>query len=332
MPFRSRLRRIPSPRLPQDRLGRPARPDAAERSSRPRRRPPSDVGHQARRPRASSWCGSPAGRPPSTCGTTSPNAPEGIRGEFKSIDTNVPRHPDRRDLPKMAAVADKVTIVRSLYHTIPSHGPATVFMTTGNKPTPALQYPSHGLAGRQAAARPKRRAALRHLQRTAQRRGGLAGYLGTAYNPFIVEGNGGRQGRQGAAASASAASRCRPASRSKNWRTATSCCKKFDNGFRTVDKNSDLVDGLDTFHKQALEILRSDKTKKAFDLNAEKQAIARTPTAPRRSARGAWRPGGWSRPASASSPFSSAAGTRTARTSTPTRTSCCRRSIRRCPP
>src|SRR5262249_41632723 len=48
--------------------------------------------------------------------------------------------------------------------------------------------------------------------------------------------------------------------------------KKFDNGFKTVDKNSDLVDGLDTFHRQALEILRSDKTKKAFELNLQKPA------------------------------------------------------------
>ena len=47
-------------------------------------------------------------------------------------------------LPKMAAVMDRASIVRSLYHTIPSHGPASVFMTTGNKPTPALQYPALG--------------------------------------------------------------------------------------------------------------------------------------------------------------------------------------------
>src|SRR5258707_15582490 len=62
-----------------------------------------------------------------------PNAPEGIRGEFKSIDTNVAGIQFAETLPKMAKVTDKVTVVRSLYHTIPSHSPATVFMTTGNK-------------------------------------------------------------------------------------------------------------------------------------------------------------------------------------------------------
>src|SRR5207248_3051760 len=43
----------------------------------------------------------------------------------------------------------------------------------------------------------------------------------------------------------------------------------FDSKFRAADKATDLVDGLDAFHKQALEILRSDRTKKAFDLAEE---------------------------------------------------------------
>src|SRR5581483_9201712 len=73
-----------------------------------------------------------------------PNAPENIRGEFKPIPTSAAGVQISEHLPKMAKVADKCTIVRSLAHTIPSHAPATVFMTTGNKPTPALQYPSLG--------------------------------------------------------------------------------------------------------------------------------------------------------------------------------------------
>ena len=44
----------------------------------------------------------------------------------------------------MARVMNHCTVVRSLAHSIPAHGPATVFMTTGNRPTPALQYPALG--------------------------------------------------------------------------------------------------------------------------------------------------------------------------------------------
>src|SRR5271156_160461 len=117
-----------------------------------------------------------------------PEAPDGIRGEFKPIDTNVPGVQISEHLPRMARVADKISIVRSLYHTIPSHGPATVFMTTGNKPTPALQYPSYGsLATRLLTAE---KGVPPYVSFAELRNGsaGQAGYLGTAYNPFTVEG------------------------------------------------------------------------------------------------------------------------------------------------
>src|SRR5262245_32557016 len=63
-----------------------------------------------------------------------PEAPEGIRGEFKPIKTNVDDVEICEHLPKMAQVMDRCTVVRSLAHSIPSHGIAAVWMTTGNKP------------------------------------------------------------------------------------------------------------------------------------------------------------------------------------------------------
>src|SRR5476649_1066796 len=57
-----------------------------------------------------------------------PNAPEGIRGEFREINTSADGIRICEHLPQMARIGNKVTIVRSLAHTIPSHGPATVFM------------------------------------------------------------------------------------------------------------------------------------------------------------------------------------------------------------
>src|SRR5437660_12758481 len=66
-----------------------------------------------------------------------PNAPDGIRGEFRPIPTTADGVAICEHLPRMARVANRCTLVRSLAHTIPAHGPATVFMTTGNKPTPA---------------------------------------------------------------------------------------------------------------------------------------------------------------------------------------------------
>src|SRR5688572_16611393 len=107
-----------------------------------------------------------------------PQAPEGIRGEFKSIDTRAKGIQFSEYLPKMADVADKVSVVRSLAHTIPSHGPGTVFMTTGNKPTAALQYPAMGSLCARLMTVDKGVPAYVSFQDLRQGTAGGSGYLG----------------------------------------------------------------------------------------------------------------------------------------------------------
>jgi hypothetical protein len=199
-----------------------------------------------------------------------PDAPEGIRGEFKPIATKADGVQISEHLPKMAQVMDRATVVRSLNHTIPSHGPATVFMTTGNKPTPALQYPALGsLATKLLPAE----AGVPPYVTFGDIRGGVAGqagYLGTAYNPFIVEGGAGG-GKGGGGGNLRVRGIQLPTGFTlEELENRDKLLQTFDNGFRAADRSADLVDGLDAFHKQALEILRSDKTKKAFDLAQEK--------------------------------------------------------------
>ncbi len=207
-----------------------------------------------------------------------PEAPEGIRGEFKSINTSASGIQFAETLPKMAKVAKHVSVVRSLYHTIPSHAPATIFMTTGNKPTAALQYPSYGSL---TAKMLKTEVGVPPYVSFTELRNGLAGgagYLGTGYNAFTVEGNANAKGSKADKSEKGAAFRLRGITLPNGF-SLTDLAKRdqllqtFDDGFRTIDKNNDLVDGLDTFHKQALEILRSEKTRKAFNLNEESQAL-----------------------------------------------------------
>src|SRR5262249_8920395 len=151
--------------------------------------------------------------------------------------------------------------------------PATVFMTTGNKPTPALAYPSMGSV---AARMLPRAEGVPPYVSFGDIRGGLAGVagdLGTAYNPVIIEGKRGHgQGRGGKGA---------PTLRVRGIQLPNGftldelndrdkLLQGFDRTFRAVDKSADVVDGYDAFHKQALDMLRSDRTKKAFDLEEEK--------------------------------------------------------------
>jgi hypothetical protein len=202
-----------------------------------------------------------------------PNAPDNIRGEFKGIDTRINGYQISEHLPRMAGIADKATFVRSLAHTIPSHGPATVFMTTGNKPTPALQYPALGSLVTRLL--PPAQGVPPYVTFSELRNGsaGQAGYLGTAYNPFIVEGAGAGGGR-GTAGTLRVRGISLPTGFTlEQLENRDRLLQSFDRGFQAADRNADLVDGLDAFHRQALEILRSDRTRNAFNLAQESDSV-----------------------------------------------------------
>ncbi len=83
-----------------------------------------------------------------------PKAPEGVRGEFRPIDTNVPGIRICEHLPQLARRAERYAILRSVTHTGVNHGTSAYHMLTGHlhftpgtlrHPTPN-DYPSVGCA------------------------------------------------------------------------------------------------------------------------------------------------------------------------------------------
>jgi hypothetical protein len=60
-----------------------------------------------------------------------PNAPDGVRGEFQTIATKVPGTRICEHLPKLAALADRYAILRSVTHTGVNHGTSAYHMLTG---------------------------------------------------------------------------------------------------------------------------------------------------------------------------------------------------------
>src|SRR6185436_18079566 len=73
-----------------------------------------------------------------------PTAPEKIRGEFKPRETSLPDVQICEHLPALAATIHRVTLVRSLTHTIAEHTQGAAYLMTGNRPNPANEYPSLG--------------------------------------------------------------------------------------------------------------------------------------------------------------------------------------------
>jgi hypothetical protein len=196
-----------------------------------------------------------------------PEAPETIRGEFKPIDTKADGIQISEHLPKMAEVMDKCAIVRSLYHNIGAHELGTVYMTTGNRPSLALQYPSLGSITAKVLQTPPGVPAYVTFNQLRGGKVGGGGYLGTAFNPFQVEGSADRgQLRVKGISLPVGFSPEQLENRNKLLET-------LDEGFKDIDQSADIASGLDKFHREALDILRSDKTKKAFDLGDEKSAV-----------------------------------------------------------
>ena len=191
-----------------------------------------------------------------------PDAPEGIRGEFKTIATSAKGVAICELLPKVAKVMDSCALVRSLHHNIPEHGVGTIYMTTGNKPSPALEYPALGSLASRLLPAPT--GVPSYVTFSGFRSTG-PGYLGSAYSAFEVEGNP-QQGKL----------RVQGISLPDGFSTTDlgnrdKLRNKFDATFKALDK-ADLSASLDKFHQQALDILRSDATRKAFHLDDEKPA------------------------------------------------------------
>ena len=63
-----------------------------------------------------------------------PLAPEGIRGPFQPISTKVPGLMVCEHLPRMAQVMDKVTLIRTMHHTMKNHNSASYYALTGHAP------------------------------------------------------------------------------------------------------------------------------------------------------------------------------------------------------
>ncbi len=72
-----------------------------------------------------------------------PDAPADIRGEFRPINTNVPGIQICELLPRLARLADKYAIVRSLSHPSNNHEPSVQYLLSGQAGAPTLAVPQN---------------------------------------------------------------------------------------------------------------------------------------------------------------------------------------------
>src|SRR5207244_2525722 len=81
-----------------------------------------------------------------------PNAPERIRGPHKAIASNADGIQVNEHLPRVSKIMDKVTLIRSVHHTMKNHNSAGYYALTGHPPPSDDQrlrdsldlYPAYG--------------------------------------------------------------------------------------------------------------------------------------------------------------------------------------------
>jgi uncharacterized protein (DUF1501 family) len=122
-----------------------------------------------------------------------PEAPDGIRGPLGAIQTSVPGTFLSESLPRMASVADRFAILRSLHHdAAPIHETGLQLLQTGRLAEGYVRYPAFGSAI--AASLGVRKNAPPYvvlpneLSKTGVNsyRGQSAGLLGDEFNPVIA--------------------------------------------------------------------------------------------------------------------------------------------------
>ncbi len=116
-----------------------------------------------------------------------PDAPVEIRGAFRPAKTPLDGVRVCEQLPRLAGLLDRTTLIRSLTSPEGNHDRASHYLLTGRRPSPALVYPSMGSVAAREVVGGILPAYI--AVPTAPAYGG-AGILGGALEPFVVRADG----------------------------------------------------------------------------------------------------------------------------------------------
>ena len=216
----------------------------------------------------------PGGPPHMETYDMKPNAPVEYRGEFDPIQTNVPGIEVGELLPMHANVADKFTLIRSIHHEFADHGGGHKRLMTGRIPaTPTgtvNDAPAVSSIIKKMLEDGTNEMPVCVTEVDASRAGidtfamGPA-WLGPSTNPFIVGGDPSKEGFkvQNIGVKQEMATRL-------DDRLAM--LEGVDQFRRDVDK-SGAMKAMDSFNRQAIDMLMSDKVRDAFDLSKEPKEL-----------------------------------------------------------
>ncbi len=202
-----------------------------------------------------------------------PDAPSEIRGEFKTIATKVPGVHFSDCIPKLAGIADKFTVVRSICHKDPNHGGGNHYMMTG-MPTPVpvacgafvTFHPSYGSMA--SYDRGLRNGMPAYISMPEMSRSGGPNFLGAQHAPFVIDGYPNTKGFK-------VRDVVLPADISEGRATSRHALRQsLDQMKRFNDKLAeDPAVAFDQYYAQGIDLVASPQAQQAFEIDREAEKV-----------------------------------------------------------
>src|SRR5215210_35817 len=194
-----------------------------------------------------------------------PDAPAEIRGEFGVIPTNVAGIQVCDTLPALARQQDKFSILRSLNPRNGSHGVADAYMMTGHPFNQALTYPCFGAVVSKEKGDRESLPPFVQVGTNVDKRfgGGVAGFLGDQFNPFVLPGDPSSPGF-------SVRDVTLPGGvDGARFRRRMKVLEAVDTWQARLESGPSPLEATDTFYQKAYGLITAPRAKRAFDLGAE---------------------------------------------------------------
>ena len=194
-----------------------------------------------------------------------PYAPIEYRGSMNSIATNVEGVRINETLKKIAGVADKIAICRSMSHGEAAHARGQHNMFTGYRPSPALQFPSMGsVISHEFGPRNDLPQYVCIPSQPNQFAG--TGYLSSSFAPFSL-------GSDPASGSFTVRDLKLPGGVDDKRFTRRRRVLEVVNDYFQSKEKTDSLDAVDSFYQRAYSMVSSPKAREAFNIKAEPAKI-----------------------------------------------------------
>lgn len=207
-----------------------------------------------------------------------PNAPEQIRGPHKPISSSADGIQVSERLPRVSKIMDKVTLIRSVYHTMKNHNSAGYYALSGSAPPSDDQrlrdslslFPAYGSVVDKLAPGPDdvpTFISYPHVIADGSITPGQhASFLGKAHDPLFIP-------QDPNAKDFAMPELSLPANLPYERVTARRELQKLiDTQARMMDYSA-AAKGLDSYYERALAMLHSPKLREAFNLSAESESV-----------------------------------------------------------